>query len=94
MYKVPVVIYSRPKCHLCDEAKEAILAADCNELIDLQIVNIERDAELLARYTNDVPVITIDGEEAFRHRVDSRQFRDAISKKSGGRESGVVSRLR
>ena len=90
MYKVPVVIYSRPNCHLCDKAKQAILAADCNELIDLQIVNIESDPELLARYTNDVPVVTINGEEAFRHRVDIQHFRNSI-KKSGvtNRESGV-----
>ena len=81
--KVPVIIYSRPNCHLCDEAKDAIDAANCGDLIDLQVVNIETDEELLARYTNDVPVITINGKEAFRHRVNTRRFREAVEKSLG-----------
>ena len=76
--KTRVVIYSRPECHLCEEAKREIRAAGSWELYDLQEVNIENDPELLERYEFDVPVITINGVEAFRHRLTSDEFREKI----------------
>jgi len=78
--KARVIIYTRPGCHLCEEAKEAIEQADCAKYYTLGAVNIESDAELLKRYGNDIPVVTINGTEAFRHRVDPGKFRDAIVK--------------
>lgn len=41
---------------------------------ELTECNIDADPELRERYTNDVPVIHIDGTEAFRHRVDPELF--------------------
>jgi len=41
-------------------------------------VNIENDPELLERYKHDIPVITFNGVEAFRHRVNSEEFRRRI----------------
>jgi glutaredoxin len=73
-----VVIYSKPECHLCDEAKAAIQAAGCEGQYTLEEVNIESDAELRRRYRYDIPVITLDGVEAFRHRVSPEQFREAL----------------
>ncbi|MFZ0064152.1 MAG: glutaredoxin family protein [Pyrinomonadaceae bacterium] len=73
-----VVIYSKPECHLCDEAKAAIQAADCEGQYTLEEVNIETDPDLRRRYRYDIPVITLDGVEAFRHRVSPEQFREAL----------------
>ena len=73
-----VVIYSKPECHLCDEAKAAIQAAGCEGQYTLEEVNIESDADLRRRYRYDIPVITLDGVEAFRHRVSPEQFREAL----------------
>ena len=78
--KPHVIIYSRPGCHLCEEAKQAIREADLAEQYTLTEVNIADDPELLARYKDDIPVITFDGVEAFRHRVTSVAFRKAIQK--------------
>ena len=69
-----VIIYSRPGCHLCDEAKAAIQNAGCGERFSLEEINIESDNELLRKYKYDIPVVTIDGVEAFRHRVDVKEF--------------------
>ena len=74
MSKPHVVIYSRPGCHLCDEAKAAILSAGCNDQFTLEEINIESDEELLRKYKYDIPVVVIDGREAFIHRIDPRQF--------------------
>ena len=74
MSKKHVIIYSRPGCHLCDEAKAVIMGAGCSDQFTLEEVNIESDEELLRKYKYDIPVIAIDGVERFIHRVDGRDF--------------------
>jgi glutaredoxin len=69
-----LVIYSRPGCHLCDEAKEVMHASNCTEEYTLEEINIESDPDLLKRYRFDIPVITINGEVAFKHRLTSEEF--------------------
>jgi glutaredoxin len=76
--KIKVIIYSRPGCHLCEEAKEAMRAADCSGEYTLDEVNIETDPELWERYKDDIPVITFNGVEAFWHRVTSEEFRKRV----------------
>jgi len=76
--KTHVIIYSRPGCHLCEEAKEAMRTATCEGEYTLEEVNIENDPELLERYKDDIPVITFNGVETFRHRVAPEEFRRRI----------------
>ena len=70
-----VTIYSRPGCHLCEEAKTQIapLLGEFGAL--LTEINIDEDAELRARYNYDVPVIFLGARKAAKHRVDLAQFR-------------------
>jgi glutaredoxin len=74
MAKKHVIFYSRPGCHLCDEAKAAITSAGCGDQFTLEEVNIESDEELLRKYKYDIPVIAIDGVERFIHRVNPSDF--------------------
>ena len=74
MPQAQVIVYSKPGCHLCDEAKASILAAGCDDLFTFQEINIETDPALFERYKNDIPVVTINGIEAFRHRVNRQEF--------------------
>ncbi len=78
MHKAHVIVYSRPGCHLCDEAKTVIENSNCAEHYMLEEVNIESDDELLKKYKYDIPVVTIDGEEVFKHRVDPREFKKRV----------------
>jgi glutaredoxin len=80
LHKAQVIVYSRPGCHLCDEAKAAIEKSNCSAHYTLQEVNIESDSELLRKYKYDIPVIMIDGEEAFRHRVDPNEFKSRVER--------------
>ena len=80
MSKAHVIVYSRPGCHLCDEAKAEIEHAGCSEQFTLEEINIESDPELLRKYKYDIPVIAIDGVESFIHRVDPREFRTRIKR--------------
>lgn len=79
MSKPHVIIYSRPGCHLCDEAKASILGAGCNDQFTLEEVNIESDDELLKKYKYDIPVVMIDGVESFFHRINPKEFRTRIN---------------
>lgn len=49
--------------------------AGCTGSFTLEEIDIESDNELLKKYKYDIPVITIDGVEAFRHRVDPEDFK-------------------
>ncbi len=68
-----VTLYTRPDCSLCDKAKAAIRGSGVETKITE--INIDEDPELQQRYTNDVPVVFVDGKEAFRHRVDVERLR-------------------
>lgn len=74
-----IILYTKPGCHLCEQARQQILAAGCAELYTLEEVNIESDPFLFACYSLDIPVITINGKEAFRHRLTSDQFKRALT---------------
>ncbi len=78
--KASVILYTRPGCHLCDVAKEQIASAHCDDLFELCEVNIESDQILFERYGLLIPVISINGVDAFRHRVSATTFRDFIMK--------------
>ncbi|HKP88209.1 MAG TPA: glutaredoxin family protein [Blastocatellia bacterium] len=74
MKKASVTIYTRPGCHLCEEAKAAMRASACGEQFTLEEVNIDLDPALRDKYLYDIPVIFINGVKAFKHRVDPREF--------------------
>ena len=78
MTKPHVIVYSRPGCHLCDEAKLAINDSGVKESFTFEEVNIESDRELLRKYQYDIPVVTLNGLEIFRHRVNAEEFRRLI----------------
>ena len=77
--KAHVVVYSRPGCHLCEEARATIEGAGREGEFTLEEVNIESDPELFARYQYDIPVISINGVETFMHRVDPAEFKAKVS---------------
>lgn len=82
MPKPHVVVYSRPNCHLCDQAKAVIQNCGAAESFTFEEINIESDETLLKKYQFDIPVVLIDGVEAFRHRVDVKQFLEKIKHRS------------
>jgi 4a-hydroxytetrahydrobiopterin dehydratase len=80
MRKVEVTLYSRADCSLCDKARAAI--RDSGVPASIVEVDIDADPALRRQYTNDVPVIFVDGVEAFRHRLTPQAFADYVSGRS------------
>ena len=77
-----ITLYTRPGCHLCEDAK-ALIEPMLGEFgATLREVNIDEDAVLRQRYDTEIPVIFIGSRKAAKHRVDPvkfrRQLRDAI----------------
>ncbi len=70
-----VTLYTRPGCHLCEDAKAAIAPLLREFDASLYEVNIDKDAVLEERYGWDIPVIFIGTRKAAKHRVDVEQFR-------------------
>ena len=84
MGRAIVTIYTRPGCHLCDAAKAAINASDCDGEFTLEEVNIDLDPVLCERYGYDIPVISINGVKVFKHRVDPGEFKRKLRRLTRG----------
>jgi len=57
-----VKLYTRPDCHLCDEAREGLQALRADGVnFELEEIDIESDEALLRRYLERIPVIELDG---------------------------------
>jgi glutaredoxin len=70
-----VTLYTRPGCHLCEEAKAAIAPLLREFGAVLREVNVDEDIVLKERYGEDIPVIFIGPRKAAKHCVDLAQFR-------------------
>lgn len=66
--------YTKEGCRLCEEALNAIEQAA--EIVDFQYnsIDITTDEKLMMKFDIDIPVIEIDGEIAFKHRVDKKKL--------------------
>lgn len=73
-----VRLYSRPGCHLCDEARAAILAEGARTPFAYEEIDISGSDELELEYGIRIPVVEVDGEERFEIRVDPRAFAEAV----------------
>jgi glutaredoxin len=76
-----VLVYSRPECHLCEEAVAAIVGLHREGYrFELREVDIDSDDLLLRRYLERIPVVEVDGavvselvldEDGLRARLDT-----------------------
>ena len=65
-----VTLYTRPGCHLCDDARAALERVRERAPFELVVVDIERDDALHRAYLERIPVVAVDGEELFDYFVD------------------------
>ncbi len=70
-----LTLYTRPGCHLCEEAKAQIAPLLSEYGATLREVNVDADPTLRERYTNDVPVIFLGSRKVAKHRVNLAQLR-------------------
>jgi glutaredoxin len=78
-----VTLYSRPGCHLCDDAREALLRVARRTPFTIDEVDITTDDNLHARYLERIPVIALNGEELFDYHVDEDALERRILYREG-----------
>ena len=69
-----VTLYTRAGCHLCDDVKNVLAAAQRRAAFDLEERDIDADPELRRLYNEEVPVVAIDGRKAFKYRLTMDEF--------------------
>jgi glutaredoxin len=70
-----VVLFTADGCHLCERALEVVRAVQSEVGFQLELVDIEGDPSLEARYREHLPVVEIDGEWAFTYFVQPESLR-------------------
>jgi glutaredoxin len=64
-----VVVYHAAGCHLCERALAVVEEVRAERQFDLEVVEIDGDPELEARYREWLPVVEIDGAREFVYYV-------------------------
>jgi glutaredoxin len=73
-----LTLYSRPGCHLCDDARAALERVRVRAPFALREVNIDTDDSLLRRYLERIPVVALGDEELFELFVDEAALEDRL----------------
>lgn len=81
---VAVTVYTREGCHLCDEAVATLerVADEEGVALDLDEVDVDADPDLREEYGERVPYVLIDGDPAFKYRVDPERARRKLRRAS------------
>jgi hypothetical protein len=75
-----VVLYGAPECHLCDDAREVIERVRADAGFELVERDITADDALHRRYLERIPVVEVDGREAFELFVDEGELRRMLGR--------------
>ena len=73
-----VTLYTRPRCHLCEEALLVVRRVRQRVPFELEQLDIESDDRLFARYLERIPVVAVDGLECFESFVDEHELERAL----------------
>ena len=77
---VQIDIYSRPGCHLCDDAKEVVERVRLRFPFSLRVIDVETDPELEKAYGEQIPVVFINGNKAFKYHVDEQELEQKVKR--------------
>ncbi len=80
---VRVTLYSKPGCHLCDDARLVVeqICAELDEAFeDVDITAGPDAARLLQTYGEEIPVTFVDGRQHDFWRVDPERLRRALGR--------------
>jgi glutaredoxin len=79
----PVLLYGRAGCHLCDDARD-VVARVCDEAgvawAEVDLDDAATPAAVRERYSEYVPVVTVDGVQQAFWRVDARRLARAVGR--------------
>jgi len=74
-----LTLYGKPGCHLCEDARAAVLSLREELDFELEEVDVSLDARLHRVYGERIPVLAIDGEDVLELGVEATQLRRLLS---------------
>lgn len=77
-----LTLYSKPDCHLCEDALSALQALQADVAFELRELDITRDEELHRAYFERIPVVALDGEELCEYFVDEALVRERLESRA------------
>ena len=77
---IQIDIYSRPGCHLCDEAKAVIERVQRRFAFVFRVIDIESDPALEKEYGEQIPVVFVNGNKAFKYHVDEAELERKVKR--------------
>ena len=83
---LPLVLYTRAGCHLCDVMKGEIERARIPRSCDLTVVDVDSSPALAEKYGRSVPVLEIDGRAAFKGRCTAEEISRKVERAIAARE--------
>ena len=69
-----VILYYRKGCHLCEIVKESLVKLEKHASFTWREIDVDSDPEVRRLYTDEVPVVFINGRKAFKYRMNEREF--------------------
>jgi glutaredoxin len=73
-----LTLYSKPDCHLCDEAKAVLKKFQKEFGFTFKEINIEEESQVFEKYRYEIPVVLLDGVKLFKGRIDEGKLRKAL----------------
>jgi hypothetical protein len=84
---VPVVLYTRAGCHLCEEMHAELLRAEVAVPYELVLVDVDTDPELARLHGLSIPVLLIAGRPAFKGRLTAAAFAAKLLRRARARRA-------
>jgi glutaredoxin len=73
------VLYSREYCHLCHDMLAALEDLRGEFAFELEVIDIDAEPALEAKYNDFVPVLETDGRELCHYFLDVAKVREYLS---------------
>ena len=74
-----LTLYGRAWCHLCEDMAVALEALRGDFLFEVEVVDIDGDSALAAKYDELVPVLVANGRELCHFHFDGAKVREYLS---------------
>jgi glutaredoxin len=75
-----LVLYGRQYCHLCHDMLAALKTLRGEFSFEVEVVDVDADPALEARYDELVPVLAADGRELCHYYLDIGVVREFLSR--------------
>lgn len=75
-----LVLVTKSSCHLCEDARDVVSAVAAELGLSWNEILLDGDADLTARYGEEIPVVLVDGVQKDFWHIDPVRLRSILSR--------------